>query len=110
MPVLLAGRTGDDIAGADFLFRLAPALRPAETGRDDQCLPARMRVPGAACARLERHACAAELRWPRRLEQRIDPNIASEELFWSLARRLRTVALDAHLLLLPVRFKPCRCV
>src|SRR3954470_15149187 len=53
VPVFLARRTGDDIAGADFLFRLTPALRPAKTAGDDQGLAARMRVPGAARAGLE---------------------------------------------------------
>jgi hypothetical protein len=47
-----AGRTGDDVAGADFHFLFAPALRPAEARGDDQRLPARMRMPRRARARL----------------------------------------------------------
>ena len=58
VPVLLAGREPDHIAGPDFLDRPALALRPAAAGRDDQGLAERMRVPCGARARLERDAGA----------------------------------------------------
>src|SRR3954452_20633990 len=60
VPMLLAKRTGNDIARPYFLFRLAPALCPSKPGGDDQCLTARMRVPRAARTGVKRDACAAE--------------------------------------------------
>jgi len=80
VPVLLSGRSGDDVAGTGFLFRFAPALRPAEPGRDDQGLAAGMCVPSAARARLERDQRAADRRRSRRLEQRIDAHVAGESI------------------------------
>ena len=62
MPVLLAGREPDHVAGPDLLDRAALALHPAAAGRDDQRLPERMRVPGSASARLERDAGALDER------------------------------------------------
>ena len=53
VPVLLARREPDDIAGPDLLDRAALALDPAAAGRDDQRLAERMRVPGGAGAGLE---------------------------------------------------------
>src|SRR6266478_1621247 len=54
MPMLVTRRAPDDIAGPDLLLGFAPALRPADTGDHDQCLAARMCVPVASRARLER--------------------------------------------------------
>ena len=48
MPMLLARRDRDDIAGMDLLDRTALALRPTATGGDDQRLPERMGVPRGA--------------------------------------------------------------
>ena len=53
VPVLLAGREPDDVAGADLLDRPALALRPADTRGHDQRLAERMGVPRRARARLE---------------------------------------------------------
>ena len=60
VPVLLAGRKPDDVAGPDFLDRAALALRPAAAGGDDQGLAERMGVPGGAGAGLEGDAGAAD--------------------------------------------------
>ena len=45
VPMLLARREPNHVAGMDFLDRAALPLDPAATGRDDQGLPKRMRVP-----------------------------------------------------------------
>ena len=100
VPVLLAGREPDDVAGPDLLDRAALALRPAAAGGDDQRLAERMRVPGGARAGLEGDAGAADARRVRRLEQRIDAHRAGEPLRRSLAGRLRAASLDFHAALL----------
>ena len=58
MPVLLAGREPDHIAGPDLLDRSALALSPAAAGRHDQGLTERMRMPCGPRARLEGDAGA----------------------------------------------------
>src|SRR5882672_7608253 len=63
MPMLLAGRAPDHIAGPDFLFGFAPTLRPAAAGRDEQCLPERVRVPCSASTGLECHADPKNAAW-----------------------------------------------
>ena len=78
MPMLLARRKPDDVAGAYLLDRSAFALDPAEAGRDDQGLAERMGVPGGARTRLECHAGGADPRRFGRLKQRIEPNDAGE--------------------------------
>ena len=82
--------------GRISLFRLTPALRPAQPGRDDQRLTARVRVPRAACARLEGDTGTAELRRARQLKQRLDAHSAGEILCRPPARRLRPIAFDLH--------------
>ena len=59
MPVLLARREPDDVAGADLLDRAALALHAAEAGGDEQRLAERVRVPRGAGARLEGDGRAA---------------------------------------------------
>ena len=78
VPVLDAGRTPDHVSGPDFLFGLAPALRPAASRGDNQRLPQRMRMPGGTRAGFERHQRAESTRRPGRLEQRVDPDGAGE--------------------------------
>ena len=56
--MLFTARTPRDITWPDFLDRPAFALHPSEAKRDDQRLTERMRMPGGACTRLERDACA----------------------------------------------------
>jgi hypothetical protein len=48
VPMLLAGRAGDDVASADLDLLFAPALRPADAIGDYQTLAERMDVPGRA--------------------------------------------------------------
>src|SRR2546429_10032663 len=55
VPVLLARRAPDDIAGANDADRAAPALHATAACGDDQRLTQRMCVPGAACSALQRH-------------------------------------------------------
>src|SRR6266436_2685549 len=60
MPVLLAKRKPDNVAGADFLDRSTLALQPAEAGCDDKGLVERMGVPHGAGAGLECLLTAAD--------------------------------------------------
>ena len=53
MPVLLAWREPDHVAGPDFFDRASPALRPAATRRHDQGLTQRMGVPRGSGTGLE---------------------------------------------------------
>ena len=78
MPMLDARRYPDDVAGPDFLDRAAPVLAQADARRDDQRLAERMRVPGGARARLERHDAAADPGRSGRLEPGIDTHGAGE--------------------------------
>src|SRR4051812_2869267 len=55
VPVLLAGREPDHVTRPDLLDRTALALRPSNTGGDDQRLAKWVRVPRRPCARLEGH-------------------------------------------------------
>src|SRR5260221_27663 len=68
VPMLLAGRTPDYVAGPDFFFWFAPTLRPAASGGDDQRLAERMRVPRRARAPFKRHQGAKGARGRRRIE------------------------------------------
>ena len=62
MPVLLTGRKLDPITRADFLDPPAPTLRPAATGRYDQGLTERVRVPCSPRAWFESYAGALNKR------------------------------------------------
>ena len=75
MPVLLARREPDHIAGPDFLDGSSLALNPAAARRDDESLTERMRVPCGPRARLKRYAGALNKRRFRCLKQRIDPTV-----------------------------------
>src|SRR5437667_2016011 len=85
VPVLLAGRKPDDIAGPDFLDGSTPTLRRAQAGGDDQYLAEWMRVPRGAGAGLERDARATNTCGLRRLEQRVHTDRAGEIVRRSLA-------------------------
>ncbi len=58
MPVLLARREPDHIAGMDFLDSSTLALNPAAARRDDESLTERMCMPCGPRARLEGYAGA----------------------------------------------------
>ncbi len=88
MPMLLARRKPDDIAGANFLDQAALAPGPAAAGYDDQCLTQRMRVPSGAGAGLERDAGADDARRIGSRKQRIDADLAGEIVRRALAGRL----------------------
>src|SRR5258706_11296583 len=87
VPVLLARREPDHVAGPDFLDRPALALRPAAAGRHDQGLAEGMRVPRGARPWLERDARTGDTPRIGRVKQWVDPNRASEPIFRSLAGR-----------------------
>src|SRR5690348_11289638 len=96
MPVAVARRAEDHVAGADLLDRAVLALRPAAAGRDDEYLAQRMRVPGRARARLEGDARAGGTCGRGSGEQRVDADRAGEPLGRPLHRRPGTIALDLH--------------
>ena len=68
VPMFFVRREPDHVARPDFLDRSAFALRPSQTGDDDQRLTEWMRMPGSARTRLESDARATNARWGRCLE------------------------------------------
>src|SRR5690348_6663517 len=80
VPMAVAGRTPDRVAGADLLDRAVLALRPAAAGGDDEDLAQRMRVPGRTRARLEGDAGAGGASRFGRGEQWIDAHRTGEPL------------------------------
>ena len=96
VPVLLAGREPDDVAGADLLDRPALALHPAAAGGDDQRLAERVGVPGRPRARLEGDQRAGNPGRVGRAEQRVDADRAGEPVRRALAGGLRACSLDVH--------------
>src|SRR5712691_8817789 len=96
VPMLLARRERDHVAGSNLLDRAAPALRAAAARGDDERLAERMRMPRRSRARLKRdtggdHACRLD-----GLEQRVDPYRAGEVFGGALPRRLRSASFDVH--------------
>ena len=77
-------------------FGSAPALRPAETGGDDQRLAKRMGVPRGAGAGLEGDAGAEAARRFGRLKQRVDANGAGEVFGRSFSGGPGAVSFDFH--------------
>ena len=76
MPVLLAGREPDHIAGPDLLDRPAFALSPSAARRNDKSLTEGMRVPCSPRPRLEGNARALNERRMRGAgEERILPPV-----------------------------------
>src|SRR5579864_4864800 len=96
VPVLLAGREPDHVAGPDLLDRSAFALGPAAARGDDEGLAERMRVPCGPRARLDGEAGALNARRLGRLEERIDPHGAGEPIRRSPGGGLRADSLDVH--------------
>ena len=72
------------------------ALRAAATGRDDESLTQRMRVPCRPRSRLEGYAGALNKRRIGRLKKRIDSHRAGEPVCRSFAGRLRACSFDFH--------------
>jgi len=68
VPMFFVRRKPDHVARPDFLDRSAFALRPSQTGCDDQGLTEWMRMPGSARTRLERDAGATNACRVGRLE------------------------------------------
>src|SRR5947208_16742410 len=68
VPMFFVRREPDHVARPDFFDRSAFALRPSQTGCDDQRLTEWMRMPGSARTRLERDACTTNAGWVWRLE------------------------------------------
>src|SRR5438309_11358040 len=92
MPMLLARRAPDHIAGPDDLDRAAPALNEPAARGDNQRLTERMRVPIAARARLERHVGAARARRSGSLEKLVDAYRAREIFGGPSGRGLSTIS------------------
>jgi hypothetical protein len=63
-------------------------LHPTAASGHDQDLAERMGVPGCSGAGLEGDTGAVRAGWFVRLEQRVNPYIASKILGWSFAGRL----------------------
>src|SRR5215204_3281852 len=97
VPVLDGRGNPDDVARADLFHQAAPLLNAADTRRHDENLAERMRVPGAARARLERDRAARRAPRIARREQRIDTHRTGEALGWPRGGRLGAGALDHQL-------------
>src|SRR4051812_13425559 len=96
VPMLLARRERDHVAGSNLLDGAAPALRAAAARRDDERLAERMRMPRRSRTGLERDTGGDR---PSRLdgfEQRVEPYRAGEVFVRALPRRLRSTSLDVH--------------
>src|SRR5690606_15714955 len=96
VPVLHPGRDPDDIARADLLGGIAPALHTTDTRRHDERLAARVRVPRGTSARVEGDDAA---RWTRTLprltlEKRAYTCDTGEALSWRRLSLPRSVAAD----------------
>jgi len=96
VPVLLAGREPDDIAGADLLDWPAPTLRPAAPRDDEQRLAERMRVPRGARTGIEPHHIRPESGRVGSLDQRVLPDRAGEPVGRPPPGRHRTAAAQLH--------------
>ena len=85
VPVLLARREPDHVAGTDLLDRATLPLDPAAAGRDDEGLAQRVGVPGRPGPGLQRDAVAGRTGWHFRREQRVDADRAGEPVGRPLA-------------------------
>src|SRR5262245_25000235 len=88
VPVFLAGRKGDDVAGANFLDWATLPLDPPAARRDNQGLTERMCMPGGAGTWFKGDARAANAPRIGRGEERVYPHRSSEVVLRSLARGL----------------------
>src|SRR3954451_16743533 len=102
MPMLLARREPNHVAGPDLLDRPALALHAAAARGHDQRLAEWVRVPRRARARLEGDQGASDTSRVRRGEERIAAPRTGKPLSRSLAGWLRACALDVHRLSPPL--------
>src|SRR5438874_4688904 len=110
VPVLLARRAYNDIAGANLAFRAVLAFHPAAAGGHDQPLAEGMRVPGAARAGLEGDERGRDAGRLCRREQRIDADSASEPVIRAFAGGLRAASFKLHKDVLSFGATRGRCV
>src|SRR5664280_2895150 len=104
VPVLLARRNPDRVAGTHRTDRTAPGLHVADAGGDMQSLSQRMGMPGGARARLEAHPGRAQERGIGRLDDRILPHRPGETRRGHAARRPRSASNNVHGYSLPVLY------
>ena len=78
VPMLLARRYPNDIAGPDLLPRSAVGLHPAQAGSNDQRLTERVRVPVCACTGFKRHSRAADACGGHSFERHVEPDDSGE--------------------------------
>src|ERR1035441_9621327 len=97
MPVLLAGREPDDIAGPNLLDGAALALCPTEAGGDDESLSEGMGVPGGACSGLEGDARDDDARGVGWGGQRVDAYCSGEPVSRPFGGGLRACSFDFHI-------------
>src|SRR5258707_9203393 len=88
MPMLLARREPDHIAGMDLLDRAALALHPTATGCDNQRLTQRVCMPCGSSAGLECDTGVSRACRSVCLEQGIDAHRAGKPIGRSFAGRL----------------------
>jgi len=96
MPMFLAGRYPNDIAGSDILLWASFRLHPAHAEGDNQGLAQRMRMPGRSCAGFECHDGAANAGGLATFEAHVDPDPTGEILRRTFRRWLRAAAHDVH--------------
>src|SRR4051794_37999011 len=72
VPVLLAWSERDHITWTDLFDGATPALCPSATGRDEEILAERMRMPRSTRTRLKGNECASSARGVGRVEERIN--------------------------------------
>jgi hypothetical protein len=96
MPVFLARRKPDDIAGENFLDRTAVALGPAAASSDDKRLSERMRVPSRPGAGSECDVGACNTSRIDGLKKSFDLDVAREVFGGAAVGLPAAVSLDIH--------------
>src|SRR5665213_592533 len=102
VPVFLAWRNPDRVAGAHLTDRSAPRLNVADAGNNRQSLSEWMAVPERARARLEAYPTGAQQRGIGRLDNRILPHCSGEARCRPFTRRPRSARDNFHDDLLPI--------
>src|SRR6516162_2676534 len=96
VPVLLARRKPDDIAGADFFDGSTLTLRPAKPGRNDECLAKRMGVPHGPSTRFEGDLATTKALWVSHLKKGVHSHCAGEPCLGAFTGWSGAVAFDIH--------------